>query len=122
MRIAFVSEYPDRPEAVVGGVQAVVRQLATGMARRPGLEVHVVAPGVGDRISPAETMEGVEVHRIPATVRLGNLTMGRAERRFTVDALKRRSSPNCTSCRRSPGPRGSRISRRRRTRLLRCRS
>jgi glycosyltransferase involved in cell wall biosynthesis len=89
VRIAFLAEYPSAPDHVVGGVQAVVRRLAVGMAARPGLEVHAVSFQAGLARAASETLEGVRVHRFPATPRFGNLTMGRAERRVTVDALRR---------------------------------
>ncbi len=88
MRIAIVSEYPDSPEAVVGGVQAVVRRLATEMARRPGIEVHVIGFRTDLGEPRREEMEGVHVHRFPATARFGNLTLGREERAVTVRALR----------------------------------
>lgn len=88
MRVAFVSEYPASPDRVVGGVQAVVRQLATEMAGRDGFDVHAVSFDRDLQGARTDTMEGVRVHRFPATPRLGNLTMGRAERRTTARALR----------------------------------
>jgi glycosyltransferase involved in cell wall biosynthesis len=87
MRIALVSEYPRSPDGGVGGVQAVVRRLATEMARRSGLEVHVVSCELGRKDSTVETLEGVRVHRFPASSRFGNLTLGFGERRTTARAL-----------------------------------
>jgi glycosyltransferase involved in cell wall biosynthesis len=87
VRVAIVSEYPKSPGEILGGVQAVVRHLAVEMAGREDLEVHVVAATPGLASSRTEEMEGVLVHRLPGTVRFGNLTMGRAERRATVRAL-----------------------------------
>jgi glycosyltransferase involved in cell wall biosynthesis len=87
MRVAFVSEYP-RGDEIVGGVQAVVRSLATEMAGRSGVEVHAVSfhPGLGE---PCEdVVHGVFVHRFPATSHLGNLTLGWAERATTTRALR----------------------------------
>lgn len=89
MRVALLAEYPLVPDRPVGGVQAVVRLLAAEMASRPDLEVHAVSfhPGLGGPVE--ETLENVRVHRFAATSRFGNLTLGRVERRVTVDALRR---------------------------------
>lgn len=87
-RIAFVSEYPASPRAVVGGVQAAVRQLAVEMASR-GLEVHAVSAELDRTEARDEVVEGVRVHRLAGNRRFGNVTLGRAERRATVEALRR---------------------------------
>jgi glycosyltransferase involved in cell wall biosynthesis len=89
VRIAFVAEYPAAPDRVVGGVQSVVRRLAVEMARRADLDVHAVSFQPGLRQAVEETLEGVRVHRFPATARFGNVTMGRVERRATAAALRR---------------------------------
>ena len=89
MRVAIVSEYPGRDEVPRGGVQVVVRHVATEMAKRRGLEVHVVAVQPGIEEPSSEEMDGVQVHRFPATPRFGNLTHGRAERRATIRLLGR---------------------------------
>jgi glycosyltransferase involved in cell wall biosynthesis len=88
VRIAFVAEYPKSADRVVGGVQSVVHRLATAMARRPGLEVHVVSFELDRRRPLVEEMEGVRVHRFPMARRLGNVTLGREERRGTARALQ----------------------------------
>lgn len=87
MRVAFVSEYP-RGDEVVGGVQAVVRSLATEMAARSGIEVHAVSFHAGLAAPCEEVVQGVCVHRFPATERFGNLTLGWAERAETSRALR----------------------------------
>ncbi|MGQ0722668.1 MAG: glycosyltransferase family 4 protein [Candidatus Eiseniibacteriota bacterium] len=89
MKVALLAEYPAAPDRMVGGVQAVVRRLAAEMAARPGLEVHAVSIQSGLDGPVEEELEGVHVHRFAATRRFGNLTLGRAERRVTVAALRR---------------------------------
>lgn len=89
MRIAFVAEYPKAADRVVGGVQTVVQRLAAAMARRPGLDVHVVSFELDRRRPVLEEMDGVHVHRFPQARRLGNLTLGREERRGTARALQK---------------------------------
>jgi glycosyltransferase involved in cell wall biosynthesis len=87
-RVAFVSEYPAASGAVVGGVQAAVRQLAVEMASR-GMDVHAVSWELGRTETDEETLEGVRVHRLAGKQRFGNVTLGRAERRATAEALGR---------------------------------
>jgi glycosyltransferase involved in cell wall biosynthesis len=89
MRVVFVSDYPRSPENVVGGVEAVVRRLATSMAARADLDVHVVACDRAVTTARTEEHEGVTVHRLPGARRLGNVTLGWAERRATRAALRR---------------------------------
>lgn len=89
MRIAFVAEYPASPERVVGGVQATVRRLASEIARRAKHEVHAISFESGRGEFAQEEMEGVRVHRFPLPRRLGNVTLGWAERRETAAALRR---------------------------------
>lgn len=88
LKIAFVSEYPASPEAVVGGVQAVVRRLASAIAHRRGYEVHVVSCELGRTKTVREVVEGVHIHRFPMSSRWGNATLGWAERRATARELR----------------------------------
>ena len=88
MRVAFVSEYPRSADDVVGGVQAVVRSLATAMASRQDLEVHALSFHGELATAREEIVGGVCVHRFPATRRFGNLTLGWAERCTTASALR----------------------------------
>jgi glycosyltransferase involved in cell wall biosynthesis len=88
VRIAFVAEYPASPERVVGGVQAVVRRLAGAMARRGDLDVHVVSCQLDVTRAHTEVLEGIQVHRVPAPRRFGNVTLGWGERRATARALR----------------------------------
>jgi glycosyltransferase involved in cell wall biosynthesis len=41
-RIALVTHYPADPNRLFGGVQAVAARLVSALARRPGLEIHVI--------------------------------------------------------------------------------
>ena len=88
MRVAFVSEYAESAHRVVGGVQAVVRRLAKTMAARPGFHVHAVSVEPGRTDARTDDVEGVTVHRLPATARFGNLTMGHKERQETARVLR----------------------------------
>lgn len=63
MRVVMLSwEYPPK---IVGGIARHVEELSWALARRPGMEVHVVTcdfPG-----APAEEVfQGVHIHRVPA--------------------------------------------------------
>jgi glycosyltransferase involved in cell wall biosynthesis len=87
--VAILSEYPRARDRVVGGLEAVSRDLARALAARPGLEVHVVSFHAGLAEEAEEDVEGVRVHRFPLPRRLGNVTLGAMERRTTARRLRR---------------------------------
>jgi phosphatidylinositol alpha-mannosyltransferase len=88
MKIAFVTDFPEAPDRVFGGVESVVVRLTTSMAARKGVEVHVLTFQRDLEQVVDEEFDGVRVHRFPATSRFGNLTLGRHERRETARALR----------------------------------
>jgi glycosyltransferase involved in cell wall biosynthesis len=90
MRVAILSEFPRTPDRVVGGLESVARELAAGLVRRPGTEVHVVSfhAGLPPGEAGEEEVDGVRVHRFALPARLGNLTRGAAERRATTGRLR----------------------------------
>lgn len=88
MKVALLSEYPLGTDRVVGGLEAVARELAGGLARRPGVEVHVLSFHGGLATQSRETVDGVHVHRFALPRRFGNVTRGAAERRATQERLR----------------------------------
>jgi glycosyltransferase involved in cell wall biosynthesis len=89
VRIAFASEFPTADDRVVGGLEAVVRGLATTMSERFDHEVHAVSFHAGLETARVDVVGDVRVHRFPQPAHLGNLTFGAEERRMTARALRR---------------------------------
>lgn len=91
MRVVLCAEFPRAPDRVVGGIEEIARGLARSMARRSGLEVHVISFHAGLEGARTEEVAGVIVHRFPLPRRFGNVTFGAQERRVTVRAIRRLS-------------------------------
>lgn len=74
LRVAMLGSYPADPDRVPGGVEAVIVNLSTAMARLAGLDVHVVT--CVQNLAEAHTgvVDGVTVHWFPGQTRLGHLT------------------------------------------------
>lgn len=91
MRIVILSEFPRQRDRVVGGLEAVARELATALARRE--EVHVVSfhAGLDAGLDAGieEVVDGIRVHRFPLPRRLGNVTLGVHERNATARRIRR---------------------------------
>ena len=88
MRIALLSEYPLGRDRVVGGLEALARELSRGLASRDDVEVHVLSFHGGLATATRETVEGVQIHRFALPARWGNVTGGAAERRATRQRLR----------------------------------
>ncbi len=88
MRIAILSEYPLAPDRVVGGLEAVARELAAGLAAGGGVEVHVLSFHGGLAVPSTGRVGDVHVHRFALPRRWGNVTRGAAERRATLTRLR----------------------------------
>lgn len=88
MRIALLSEYPLAEDRVVGGLEALARELAGGLAACGGTEVHVLSFHGGLATPSSGTVGRVHVHRFPLPRRFGNVTRGAAERRATLGRLR----------------------------------
>jgi glycosyltransferase involved in cell wall biosynthesis len=67
LKVAIVTRYPRDPEAPRGGVESVSVNLVRSLARRDGMDVHVVT--TDEQVTePAVTLsEGVPVHRLPVS-------------------------------------------------------
>lgn len=88
MRIVLCAEFPLAEDRVVGGIEDVSRGLARAMARRDGLEVHVVSFHAGLEGARTDEVAGVSVHRFPLPRRFGNLSFGATERRATARKVR----------------------------------
>jgi glycosyltransferase involved in cell wall biosynthesis len=87
MRIAMLGSFPADPERMPGGVEAVIRNLATELARLPGAEVHVLTCLRGERRKRVRDYQGVSLHYLPGFPGLGNITLHRADRRTLAQAI-----------------------------------
>lgn len=62
MKIALLGWYPLRGNRISGGPEAVVAQLARGLSRQPGTEVHAVVCAAGIPRDLVEQRDGLTVH------------------------------------------------------------
>ncbi|MDX2199842.1 MAG: glycosyltransferase family 4 protein [Phycisphaerae bacterium] len=81
LRIAQLGAFPPDPEKIGGGVSAVIKHLACGLARREDAEVHVLS--CHPELSAPERREyaGVHLHALPGQKRFGVITGGFWEQR-----------------------------------------
>lgn len=63
LKLAIVSPFPEDPNTIVGGVDAVSVHLSRALCDKYGVEVHVVAPSSG-RYPSCTNWNGVTIHRI----------------------------------------------------------
>jgi len=87
MRVAMLGSFPADPERMPGGVEAVIRNLATELARLPGLDVHILTCVRGARAARETSYRGVALHYLPGQRSLGNATLHFADRRTLGRAL-----------------------------------
>jgi len=73
LRVAMLGQYPEDPEQIVGGVEAVVATLAGEMARRPDVELHVLRCVTGLDRPRQEERDDLTIHWLPRK-RLGRAT------------------------------------------------
>lgn len=64
MKVAMLGPFPDA-QAVTGGVDAVVRALADGLAARPNVDLHVITAVPGLASAQAERRGGLTLHLAP---------------------------------------------------------
>jgi len=66
LKIAIVSEYPESPEVIKGGIEGAVCNLVQSLMKRQDLELHIVAPATS-RKPGLEQRDGMTIHwlRIP---------------------------------------------------------
>jgi len=88
MRIAMLGSFPADPHEVPGGVEAVIRNLATELARLPDTDVHIVTNVPGAAESRRQEYAGLTVHYVPGQASLGNLTLHRRDRRNLAAAAR----------------------------------
>jgi glycosyltransferase involved in cell wall biosynthesis len=89
MRVAMLGSFPADPERMPGGVEAVIRNLATELALLPDLDVHILTCVRGAREAREIEYRGVHLHYLPGQASLGNLTLHRGDRRTLARALDR---------------------------------
>ena len=69
----MLGQYPEDPEQIVGGVEAVIATLAGEMARRPDVELHMLRCVTGLDRPQQEERGGLTIHWLPRK-RLGRAT------------------------------------------------
>jgi glycosyltransferase involved in cell wall biosynthesis len=88
MKVAIVGIYPRDPAVLRGGVEAVTLRLSEGLARLPGVEVHVVVSEPGRPVGTTRNGSGVAVHSIGGARHLGNLLFQLPDRIRIARALR----------------------------------
>jgi glycosyltransferase involved in cell wall biosynthesis len=78
VRVAMLGQYPENPQRMYGGVEAVVAALAGELARRPEVELHIVRCITRVRQHTIEQREGLTIHWLPRP-RFGRLTFHRRD-------------------------------------------
>ncbi|MBI5383777.1 MAG: glycosyltransferase family 4 protein [Verrucomicrobia bacterium] len=66
MKVAQVTAFPADPAQPHGGVEAVSVNLVRALAKRPGLQVHVVTTDPACRTQETSLWDGATIHRLPA--------------------------------------------------------
>lgn len=89
MRVAMLGSFPADPERMPGGVEAVIRSLATELALLPDLDLHILTCVRGAHEAREIEYQGVTLHYLPGQRALGNLTRHLADRRALGRALDR---------------------------------
>ncbi len=88
MRVAMIANYPVDPKVVPGGVTAVAAALVPGLARRPGLEVHVVCCQRDVVRESVESRDGATIHFLPHSERFTQLLDWRVQRAAIARVLR----------------------------------
>ncbi|MGQ0720522.1 MAG: glycosyltransferase family 4 protein [Candidatus Eiseniibacteriota bacterium] len=88
MKVAIVGIYPRDPSVLRGGVEAVTLRLSEGLARLPGVEVHVVVSEPDRPLGTTRNGNGVAVHSIGGARHLGNLLFQLPDRLRIARALR----------------------------------
>ena len=88
IRVAMLGPFPDDPDCISGGVEAVIRNLAAALADLGETQVHILTCTAGAVAGTRMTWKGVTIHYLPGQRRLGNLTTGILDRRRMRRRLK----------------------------------
>jgi glycosyltransferase involved in cell wall biosynthesis len=88
MRVAILGPFALRNNRVSGGPEAVVVQLADGLRRLPGLEVHIFTTSSHTTQDSVQVREGVTVHTLRLR-RVPRWTLLRANARALAQAVRR---------------------------------
>jgi glycosyltransferase involved in cell wall biosynthesis len=86
MRIAMLGSFPPDPTKVHGGVAAVIRNLATEIAKLPDTDVHVLNTVPGADGQRHQNWQGLTIHNLPGQSAFGNLTLHWRDRRTLARA------------------------------------
>ena len=88
LKVALVGAYPTATDRIANGVEAVVVYLKQGLASMPEVELTIVSPRLDvDHVSRSDE-PGCTVHFLPASRRLGNLSLGIPDKWRVVQVLK----------------------------------
>jgi glycosyltransferase involved in cell wall biosynthesis len=93
MRVAMITSYPVNPSVVPGGVTAVAHYLVKGLARRPGVDLHVICCQRDVPGDIVEERDGATIHFLADTGRF-SLLLDAAPQRRRIAALLRRLRPD----------------------------
>ena len=80
MRVAMIGNYPVQRDIVPGGVTAVAATLARGLARVPGVQIHVVCCQPDVERDHTEEREGVTIHFLRHSDRATQVSNWREQR------------------------------------------
>ena len=88
LRVALLGAYSLAGNRISGGPEAVVVQLAHGLRRLPGLEVHVFTASGRVQQDSAQERDGIVVHTLRLR-RMPRWTLMRANARALAQAVRR---------------------------------
>lgn len=74
MKIAMLGSFPLDPDKIPGGVEAVIRNLGTALARRPDVDLHLLVCAPATTSPVTRTYAGFTIHYLPGQRRLGVVT------------------------------------------------
>ncbi len=88
MKVAIAGIYPEDPDIIRGGVEAVTLRLSQGLARTEGVEVHVVVCDASRPVGIHQPEPDLHIHSIGGSRKLGNLLLGIPDRRRIAQAIR----------------------------------
>jgi glycosyltransferase involved in cell wall biosynthesis len=88
LRVAMVTDHPDREDMVDGGVQAVTKYLLHGLVKSGEIEVHVLSFKYGVKAGTSLPADGYFRHVLPGA-RFGTLTSFRKDQQTLTAHLDR---------------------------------
>lgn len=87
LRIAMVGPYPLDPYKITGGIQAVNYNLVKGLRNFEDLDLHVINVDFDQEIE-SSVEEGITLHYLRSSKKLGQITLYNGARKWIVNKIK----------------------------------